>query len=102
MSHTNQPYIDEQSNIRGGNPVITGTGIRVIDIAIEHVYKGYSVDQIIDYHPHLELKHVHAALSYYYENQQKIDQQIRDDRKRIELLKKEIASRSSKLKPKYA
>ena len=74
MKKTNHPFIEINSTKRGEHPIITGSGIRVLDIAIEYQYKGYTVDQIIDYHPHLELKHVHDALSFYFENQEQFDQ----------------------------
>jgi len=41
---------------------------------IEYQYKGYTIDQIIDYHPHLQLQQIHGALSFYYENQERFDQ----------------------------
>lgn len=76
--------------------------MRVVDIAIEYKYKGYSIDQIVDYHPHLELKQIHDALSYYYENQEQFDEQIRTDRKRAEELKRKAIQHSPKLESDYA
>lgn len=85
MKKTNHPFIILDSNIRGSHPIISGTGIRVLDIAIEYQYKNYTIDQIIDYHPHLKLEHVHDALSYYYENQDQIDTRIREEQKYVKL-----------------
>jgi uncharacterized protein (DUF433 family) len=65
------PYISSNSEISRGSPVISGTRVRVIDIAIEYDRLGLTPDQIIDAHPHLTLEAVHDALSYYYENQAK-------------------------------
>ena len=102
MTKTNHPFIVVDSNIRGKHPIIAGTGIRVMDIAIEYEYKGYSIDQIIDYHPQLELKQIHDALSYYYENQLQFDQQIKDDKKRADEMKKNLSRSSAKLESDYA
>lgn len=102
MKQTNHPFIVTESNIRSKHPVIAGTGIRVIDIAIEYQYKGYTIDQIIDYHPHLQLQQIHDALSYYYENQQRFDQEIKEENKFAEELKKQGLYGSQRLEPEYA
>ncbi len=88
MKKTNHPFIILDSNIRGSHPIISGTGIRVLDIVIEYQYKGYTVDQIIDYHPQLKLEQIHDTLSYYYENQEKIDRQIKEEKMYVEQLRK--------------
>ena len=74
------PYISINPRISKGSPVITGTRIRVIDIAIEYDRLGLTPDQIIDAHPHLTLEAIHDALSYYYENRSMIDKEIRKKR----------------------
>jgi len=66
-----------------GSPVISGTRVRVIDIAIEYDRLGLSPDQIIDAHPHLTLEAVHDALSYYYENKTLIDEKIHEEKEFI-------------------
>ena len=97
MKKTKHPFIEINSTKRGDHPIITGSGIRVLDIAIEYQYKGYTVDQIIDYHPHLELKHVHDALSFYYENQEQFDRQIREQQDYVGKLKKQLLKSSAEL-----
>jgi len=57
------PYITIDPKVAKGSPVISGTRIRVIDIAIEYDRIGLTPDQIIDTHPHLTLEAVHYALS---------------------------------------
>ncbi|MBE2201192.1 MAG: DUF433 domain-containing protein [Anaerolinea sp.] len=61
-------YVSRNETISGGKPVITGTRIKVSQIALEYERLGWTPDQIIDAHPHLTLAQVHAALSYYYDN----------------------------------
>ena len=97
MKETNHPYIDFKNNIRGDSPIIRGTGIKVIDIVIESQYKGYTPDQIVDYHPHLRLEQVHDALSFYYENQSQIDNEILKEREKVTQMKKEILSNQYQL-----
>ncbi|KXK30253.1 MAG: hypothetical protein UZ01_01390 [Candidatus Brocadia sinica] len=71
------PYIATDPGIAKGSPVISGTRIRVIDIAIEYDRIGLTPDQIIDAHPHLTLEAVHDALSYYYEKRDFLMRKLR-------------------------
>jgi uncharacterized protein (DUF433 family) len=74
------PYVEADERICGGAPVIMGTRVRVVDMAIEYEYLSKSPDEIITSHPHLKLEQVHDALSYYYENREKLDEKIRKDK----------------------
>ena len=86
------PYISINPKISRGSPVISGTRVRVIDIAIEYDRLGLTPDQIIDAHPHLTLEAVHDALSYYYENREALDDKIRKEKEFIEKIAKETPS----------
>lgn len=86
------PYITVNKKIRGSEPVISGTGIRVMDIAIRHEVMGMSPDEIMAALPHLNLSQVHDALSYYYEHKNEIDKRWRDAIKDAESLKKTYPS----------
>jgi len=102
LEKINHPFITMDNQIRGQHPVISGTGIRVIDIVIEYEYKGYSIDQIIDYHPQLQLQQIHAALSYYYVHQAEIDSQIKAEREQAEKLKKQLLQNVHRIESNYA
>ncbi|HHT9126224.1 MAG TPA: DUF433 domain-containing protein [Candidatus Brocadiia bacterium] len=91
VRHWKHPYISINPAVSKGSPVISGTRVRVIDIAIEYDRLGLTPDQIIDAHPHLNLEAVHDALSYYYENRDSIDEEIRTKKEIIE----KIAKKSS-------
>lgn len=86
------PYISSNPKISRGSPVISGTRVRVIDIAIEYDRLGLTPDQIIDAHPHLTLEAVHNALSYYYENREVLDEKIRKEKEFIKKIAKETSS----------
>ncbi len=86
------PYISINTKISKGSPVITGTRIRVIDIAIEYDRLGLSPDQIIDAHPHLTLEAIHDALSYYYENRSMMDKEIKNKKDMIRKLAQKVPS----------
>lgn len=82
------PYITIKAGTCGASPIIKGTRIRVMDIAIEYDRLGYSPDHIIDLHPFLNLEQIHDALSYYYENRDALDQEMELRKNRIERLSK--------------
>jgi len=86
------PYISINPKISRGSPVISGTRVRVIDIAIEYDRLGLTPDQIVDAHPHLTLEAVHDALSYYYENREAFDEKISKEREFIKKIAKETPS----------
>ena len=94
---TKHPYVSIDPRIAGGQPVIRGTRIKVIDIAIRYEFMGLSADKIIDEYPHLKLEQIHDALSYYYEHKNTFDRKYREDQSFIAQLKKKYPS---KLKPK--
>jgi len=80
----NHPYIEANEKICGGSPVIKGTRIRVVDIPVEYEYLNHTPDEIISTHPHLKLKQVHDALSYYYDNRKELDEKIKTNKQFIE------------------
>lgn len=86
------PYITRDKKIRGGVPVISGTGIRVLDIAIRYEIMGQSPEYIIVALPQINLSEVHDALSYYYEHKNEIDKAWKEVIRDIEGMKKTDAS----------
>lgn len=65
--------------LRAGKPVISGTGIRVMDIVLRHTTGAkLSVEQIAETFQ-LTRGQVHAALAYYFLHQSEIDAQIKED-----------------------
>lgn len=70
--------IYRNADIRGGQPCIVGTSLRVIDIVMAMTYAQRSPAQLArDYE--LSLAQVHAALVYYYCNKDEIDEVMRED-----------------------
>ena len=85
--------------ICGGSPVVTGTRVRIVDIAIEYEYLNRSPDEIINAHPYLKLEQVHDALSYYYEHRDGMDKKIKEDKQFIEKLIQNQKGRWLHIKP---
>ena len=90
MSH---PYVGRDLKISRGSPVVKGARVRVVDIAIEYEYLGRTPDEIASAHPHLKLKEIHDALSYYYENRREFDEKIKEDKQFIKGAFKETGRR---------
>ena len=83
--------------VRGGRPVIAGTGICVSDIAAATVFHQQTPDEIaLGYK--LSLAQVHAALAYYYQHKAEIDDEIRQRAERSRAMKEQrIGSRTEYL-----
>ena len=83
--------------VRGGRPVIAGTGICVSDIAAATVFHQQTPDEIaLGYK--LSPAQVHAALAYYYQHKAEIDDEIRQRAERSRAMKEQrIGSRTKYL-----
>ncbi len=66
-------YIERRPGVRGGAPVIAGTGIRVLDVAVRYEIMRMTPEEIMVALPHLTLPQIHAALSYYYAHKSEMD-----------------------------
>ena len=61
--------------LRGGRPIIAGTGVCVRTIAIEN-NRGLSPEEIAADRPPLSLAQIYASLAFYHANKQEIDADI--------------------------
>jgi uncharacterized protein (DUF433 family) len=81
----------EKSHIRldkRGRAWIKGTPYRVLDIAIDHIVHGFSPEEIqYQHYGEPTLAQLHAALSYYYEHQDKLDAQLEREVRDFEALR---------------
>jgi uncharacterized protein (DUF433 family) len=85
-------YIEMTPGVVGGKPRIAGRRITVQNIVIWHEWMGLSADEIAtDYN--LALAEIYAALAYYFNNPQEIDQAIKDSQAFVEEMKKKIPSK---------
>jgi uncharacterized protein (DUF433 family) len=62
----------------GGKPCIAGTRIRVWDIHVWHDLRGQSPEQIVADFPQLTLADVYAALAYFLDHRDEIEQQMKE------------------------
>src|SRR5437870_6238958 len=85
-------HIEKRSGVRGGAPVIAGTGIKVLDVAIRYEVMGMPPEEIMVALPHLELSQIHAALSYYYAHKAVLDREWKASLKKVARLRAGQAS----------
>lgn len=71
--------IGRDASIRGGRPVIAGTGVTVKRIAGWY-QQGLTPEEIATEISHLNLAQVYAALTYYHANRQEIEDDLAADR----------------------
>lgn len=90
---TKHPYVSIDRRVAGGQPVISGTRTRVMDIALKYELMGMSADNIINEYPHLKLEQIHDALSYYYAHKNEFDKKYREDQSILSQLKKKYPSK---------
>jgi uncharacterized protein (DUF433 family) len=93
-------HIDIVQGAGGPKAVIAGSRIRVIDVVIWHEKMGQSVDEILTDFPQLTPGDVYAALAYYWDHRDEIEQRIANDeafaeemRRKTPTLEQRLASR---------
>ncbi len=69
--------ITKNPKVRGGRPCIAGTGLRVTDLVIAHLFHKRTAEEVAtDYG--ISLAQVYASLAYYYQNKTELDEDIRE------------------------
>jgi uncharacterized protein (DUF433 family) len=74
-------YLDER-----GIAWIDDTNVKVIEVVLDKLAHGWSPEEIHFQHAHLSLAQIHAALSYYYDNQQTFEATIERQLQEIEAM----------------
>jgi uncharacterized protein (DUF433 family) len=85
-------HIVQTPGIVGGKPRIEGHRITVQNIVIWHERMGYSVEEIAEQYD-LSLSEIYAALAYYFDHQEEIDQSIEDGLEFTETLRQQTPSK---------
>jgi uncharacterized protein (DUF433 family) len=75
--------------VRGGQPIIAGTNLRVSDLIASHLYRGLAPEELaVNFK--LSLGQVYAALAYYYQHKAEMDMQMREDTAKAEQILNEL------------
>ena len=80
MSTSAENRITRTPGICGGKACIAGHRVRVLDIVVWHEHQGMTPDEIVSHVPTITLGDVHAALAYYFDHIEDIQQEMRDER----------------------
>jgi uncharacterized protein (DUF433 family) len=73
MSTVSYPHIEVRPD---GVAVVSRTTTKVVEIVQDHLAHHWHAEDIHRQHPHLSLAQIHAALTYYYDHQQEIEEDI--------------------------
>ncbi len=77
-----QIEIDDQ-----GVAWITATNTKVVEVVLDKMAYGWSPEEMHFQHPHLSLAQIHSALAYYYENKERLDDEIESGYQEAEALR---------------
>ena len=91
VEKTLDEHIERTPGVVSGKPRIAGRRITVQNIVIWHDRMGLSADEIATEYD-LTLADVYAALAYYFDHREEIDQSMADDEAFIEELRKRTPS----------
>ncbi len=86
-------HIATTPGVCGGKPCVTGTRIRVWDIHVWHHLRGMSPEEVVVEFPQLTIADVHAALTYYHDNRELLEQQDREARQLVDELRVKYPSK---------
>lgn len=65
-------------------PIISGTTTKVIEVIQDHLAHHWDAEDIHRQYPYLSLAQIYASLTYYYDHEQEIEQEINRRSRRAE------------------
>lgn len=80
MSKSTEDRIGRTPGVCGGKACIAGHRVRVLDVVSWHEHQGMTPDEIVSHFPTITLADVHAALAYYFDHLEEIQQEMRAER----------------------
>jgi len=84
--------IEIHANVCGGRPCVSGTRIRVLDIYVWHELSGQTADEIVSRFPQLTMSDVYAALAYYWDHRDELQQEIQAESDLVNRLRQSTGS----------
>lgn len=93
MESTLTQHIEKTPGVCGGRARISGHRVRVLDIVAWHEKRGYCPDEIVDLFPGITLADVYAALTYYFDHRQEIEDELRQEDAWADWLIKNVPSK---------
>ena len=68
---------------------IDDTNTKVLEVALDMIAHGWSLEEIHFQHSHISLAQIHAALGYYYDHKSEFDEQIHKSTDEIKQLRRQ-------------
>jgi uncharacterized protein (DUF433 family) len=93
MENVMVQHVTKTPGVCGGKACIAGHRVRVIDIVVGHEMRGYCPDEIVAMFPGISLADVHAALAYYFDNRQEMDDEFKREKEVAESLRQHFPSK---------
>ena len=75
-----------------GVPILSGTPIKVVEIALDYLAHHWTADEIQRQHPHLSRGQIHSALAYYFDHQSEIDRVIDEQLRQVAAIRARVDS----------
>ncbi len=79
MENVLAQHITKTPGVCGGRACIAGHRIRVMDIVVWHEMRGHTAARVVEMFPGITRADVHAALAYYFDHVEEIDNDFRND-----------------------
>jgi uncharacterized protein (DUF433 family) len=92
MNTTSTEHILSKPEVCDGKPCIAGTRIRVQDVYVWHELQRLSSDEIVSRFPHITMADVYAALAYYWDHREEIQQDMEEEAALVERMKQKHPS----------
>src|SRR4051812_44686410 len=99
MSTPIDDRITRTPGVCGGKACIAGHRVRVLDIVVWHEHQGMAPDEIVSHIPTITLADVHAALAYYFDHIDEIQEEMQAERALAEEFRRNNPQRLSRLRP---
>jgi uncharacterized protein (DUF433 family) len=80
MTISSDGRIERTPGVCGGKACIAGHRFRVLDVVAWHEHQGMTPGEIVSQFPSLTLADVHAALAYYFDHIEEIQQEMQAER----------------------
>jgi len=80
MAISTSDRIAKAPGVCGGKACMAGHRIRVSDVVAWHEHQGMTPDEIVSHFPTITLADVHAALAYYFDHLEEIQQEMQTER----------------------
>jgi uncharacterized protein (DUF433 family) len=93
MDTLSTEHIEKQPEKCGGQACIAGHRVRVADVVAWHEQRGYCPDEIVELFPGITIADVHAALTYYFDHREEIEDNLEKMIGLADALKAELPSK---------